>query len=115
MVDRYSTILASCLRDQSILIRRQTLMLLTNLIKEQYLIWGGPVRLNLIFKNLKFYHPKNLVFIIQKRILLFNYFFLQIIYRFVTTLLDSDPCIQQYANFCLVFLIIPFLCKFPLF
>lgn len=43
MVDRYSAILASCLRDTSLLIRRQTLMLLTNLIKEQYLKWEGHV------------------------------------------------------------------------
>nr|CAD2141170.1 unnamed protein product [Meloidogyne enterolobii] len=72
LVDRYSTILASSLRDPSILIRRQTLMLLTNLIKEQYMKWEGPI-----------------------------------IYRYVTTLLDHDPCIQEYANFCLTDILLP--------
>ncbi|KAL3115986.1 hypothetical protein niasHT_007286 [Heterodera trifolii] len=71
-VDRYSTILASCLWDSSILIRRQTLLLLTNLIKEQYLKWEGTV-----------------------------------IYRFVTTLLDPEQCIEEYANFCLTDILLP--------
>uniref|UniRef100_A0A183BS60 Cnd1 domain-containing protein n=1 Tax=Globodera pallida TaxID=36090 RepID=A0A183BS60_GLOPA len=71
-VDRYSSILASCLWDSSILIRRQTLLLLTNLIKEQYLKWEGPI-----------------------------------IYRFVTTLLDAEQCIQEYANFCLTDILLP--------
>ncbi len=43
LVDRYSTILASCLKDDSVLVRHQTLVLLTNLIKEQYLKWEGSV------------------------------------------------------------------------
>ncbi|KAF7639578.1 Cnd1 domain-containing protein [Meloidogyne graminicola] len=72
LVDRYSTILASSLRDPSILIRRQTLMLLTNIIKEQYMKWEGPI-----------------------------------IYRFVTSLLDNDPCIREYANFCLTDILLP--------
>lgn len=72
LVDRYSTILASSLRDPSILIRRQTLMLLTNIIKEQYMKWEGPI-----------------------------------IYRYVTTLLDHDPCIQEYAKFCLTDILLP--------
>ncbi|KAI1727657.1 non-SMC mitotic condensation complex subunit 1 domain-containing protein [Ditylenchus destructor] len=43
LVDRYSAILASCLRDSSVLVRHQTLMLLTNLIKEQFLKWEGAI------------------------------------------------------------------------
>lgn len=72
MVDRYSTILASCLRDHSVLIRRQTLMLLTNLIKEEYLKWEGPI-----------------------------------ITRYVTTLLDTDEHIKEYAHFCMTDILLP--------
>uniref|UniRef100_A0A915CTU7 Condensin complex subunit 1 C-terminal domain-containing protein n=1 Tax=Ditylenchus dipsaci TaxID=166011 RepID=A0A915CTU7_9BILA len=43
LVDRYCTILASCLKDRSVLVRHQTLMLLTNLIKEQFLKWEGSI------------------------------------------------------------------------
>uniref|UniRef100_A0A0N5AXU4 Cnd1 domain-containing protein n=1 Tax=Syphacia muris TaxID=451379 RepID=A0A0N5AXU4_9BILA len=67
LVDRYSEILASCLNDESTLVRKQTLVLLTNLIKEAYIRWEG-----------------------------------QIMYRFVSTLLDSVEEIRSYAEMCLV-------------
>lgn len=43
LVDRYSEILASCLNDESTLVRKQTLILLTNLIKEAFIRWEGQV------------------------------------------------------------------------
>ena len=67
LVDRYSPIIAGCLKDMSTLVRHQTLESLTNLIKEQFIRWEG-----------------------------------QIMYRFVSTILDDDPEIRKYAEFCLV-------------
>uniref|UniRef100_A0A1I7W6Z0 Cnd1 domain-containing protein n=1 Tax=Heterorhabditis bacteriophora TaxID=37862 RepID=A0A1I7W6Z0_HETBA len=43
LVDRYSPIIASCLKDRSTLVRHQTLESLTNLIKEQFIRWEGQV------------------------------------------------------------------------
>lgn len=43
LIDRYVCLLATCLKDSSVLVRHQTLMLLTNLIKELYLKWEGSV------------------------------------------------------------------------
>lgn len=43
LVDRHSAIIASCLKDPSTLVRKQTLMLLTHLIKEQFVRWAGQV------------------------------------------------------------------------
>ncbi|KAH7723687.1 condensin-2 complex subunit D3-like protein [Aphelenchoides avenae] len=40
-IDRYIGILAMCLRDRSVLIRNQSLLLLTNLVKEGFLKWKG--------------------------------------------------------------------------
>jgi condensin-2 complex subunit D3 len=53
LVDRYCTILASCLKDRSVLVRHQTLMLLTNLIKEQFLKWEGSVCSLIYFRSLR--------------------------------------------------------------
>ncbi|EPB80611.1 hypothetical protein ANCCEY_00325 [Ancylostoma ceylanicum] len=41
MVDRYSPIVAACLKDRSTLVRQQTLESLTSLIKEQFIRWEG--------------------------------------------------------------------------
>lgn len=49
------------------MVRHQTLTLLTNLIKEQFLKWEG-----------------------------------QIMYRFVSALLDFEKDVKEYAEFCLV-------------
>ncbi|MCP9265151.1 Condensin-2 complex subunit D3 [Dirofilaria immitis] len=67
LVDRHSAIIASCLKDSSTLVRKQTLMLLTHLIKEQFVRWAG-----------------------------------QIMYRFVSTILDENKEIREYAEMCLV-------------
>ena len=40
-VDSYIPNIAACLRDESVLIRRQTLTLLTNLFQEDYIKWKG--------------------------------------------------------------------------
>ncbi|CAI4228805.1 unnamed protein product [Auanema sp. JU1783] len=66
LVDRYSPIIASCLKDRSTLVRHHTLESLTNLIKEQFIRWEG-----------------------------------QIMYRFVSTILDENRAIREYAEFCL--------------
>ncbi len=41
MVDKYIPNLAACLRDQSELVRRQTLILLTRLLQEDFVKWKG--------------------------------------------------------------------------
>ncbi|KAK6766523.1 hypothetical protein RB195_026051 [Necator americanus] len=66
MVDRYSPIVAACLKDKSTLVRQQTLESLTSLIKEQFIRWEG-----------------------------------QIMYRFVSTILDENKLISDYTKFCL--------------
>lgn len=43
LVDRYVPNLAACMRDQSELVRRQTLLLLTRLLQEDYVKWKGPL------------------------------------------------------------------------
>uniref|UniRef100_A0A915PJQ2 Condensin complex subunit 1 C-terminal domain-containing protein n=1 Tax=Setaria digitata TaxID=48799 RepID=A0A915PJQ2_9BILA len=67
LVDRHSAIVASCLKDSSTLVRKQTLMLLTHLIKEQFVRWEG-----------------------------------QIMYRFVSAILDENMEVREYAEMCLV-------------
>ncbi|KAK6035194.1 HEAT repeat protein [Cooperia oncophora] len=66
MVDRYSPIVAACLKDTSTLVRQQILDSLTSLIKEQFIRWEG-----------------------------------QIMYRFVSAILDENKSIREYAMFCL--------------
>jgi hypothetical protein len=66
-VDRYTGTIAACLKDRSTLVRRQTLTLLTNLIKEGFLKWQG-----------------------------------ELMYRFVSTLLDECEQVREFAEFCLV-------------
>lgn len=43
LVDRYTPIIASCLKDRAILVRQQTLECLTILIKEAFIRWEGQV------------------------------------------------------------------------
>ncbi|VDL72654.1 unnamed protein product [Nippostrongylus brasiliensis] len=66
MVDRYSPIIAACLKDTSTLVRRQILESLASLIKEQFIRWEG-----------------------------------QVMYRFVSTILDENDAIRDYTMFCL--------------
>lgn len=41
LVDRYIGCISSCLKDESVVIRRQTLILLTHLLQEDYIKWKG--------------------------------------------------------------------------
>ena len=43
MVDRYVPNLAMCLKDESALVRQHSLMLLTQLLVEDYVKWKGPL------------------------------------------------------------------------
>ncbi|PIO69496.1 hypothetical protein TELCIR_08676, partial [Teladorsagia circumcincta] len=65
--NRYSPIVAACLKDTSTLVRQQILESLTSLIKEQFIRWEG-----------------------------------QIMYRFVSTILDENKSIKEYTKFCLL-------------
>ena len=47
-MDRYRGVIAGCLKDSSTLVRRQTLTLLTNLIKEAFLKWEGEIIYRLV-------------------------------------------------------------------
>ncbi|KAK3583282.1 hypothetical protein CHS0354_011171 [Potamilus streckersoni] len=69
--DRYVTNIASCLKDPSPLVRKQTLTLITRLLQEDFLKWKGVL-----------------------------------FYRFITTLLDDCKEIAEFAEFCLVHLLI---------
>ncbi|KAL3841668.1 hypothetical protein ACJMK2_019782 [Sinanodonta woodiana] len=68
--DHYVTNIASCLKDPSPLVRKQTLTLLTRLLQEDFLKWKGVL-----------------------------------FYRFITTLLDDCKEIAEFAEFCLVHLL----------
>uniref|UniRef100_S4R8W0 Non-SMC condensin II complex, subunit D3 n=1 Tax=Petromyzon marinus TaxID=7757 RepID=S4R8W0_PETMA len=71
LVDRYISKISACLRDEEPFIRRQTLVLLTNLLQEDYVKWRG---------------------------FLFH--------RFASVLVDSDPGIRSFAEFCLIHLLL---------
>ena len=43
-VNEHGPAMASCLRDPSILIRKQAVFLITTLIRDEYFKWGGQVR-----------------------------------------------------------------------
>ncbi|VDN60289.1 unnamed protein product [Dracunculus medinensis] len=75
LVDCHAAVVASCLKDSSTFIRKQILMLLTKLIKEQFIRWEG-----------------------------------QIMYHFVSTLLDENEEIRNYAE---MFQIDVLLVQFP--
>lgn len=42
-VDPYITTISSCLKDESLLVRKQTLTLLARLLQEDYIKWKGPL------------------------------------------------------------------------
>lgn len=67
LIDRHIGRISRRLRDSSPLVRKQTLTLMTNLLKEDYLKWRGAL-----------------------------------LFRFLTGLLDSDPQIRAFAEFCLI-------------
>ncbi|KAJ8050994.1 Condensin-2 complex subunit D3 [Holothuria leucospilota] len=71
LVDRYIPNLASCLKDNSLLVRKQTLTLLTHLLLEDYVKWRGPL-----------------------------------FFRFLTALVDESEEIRNFAEFCLVQLLL---------
>ncbi|PAV76673.1 hypothetical protein WR25_16966 [Diploscapter pachys] len=52
LVNRYSAIIAGCLRDRSALVKMQTLQTLTFLIKEQFLIFKGEIMYQLVAMTL---------------------------------------------------------------
>jgi condensin-2 complex subunit D3 len=70
-VDNYIPAIAACLKDPSVLVRRQTLTLLTGLLQEDYIKWKGVL-----------------------------------FYRFAVTLVDEDPEIRRYAEFCFCHLLL---------
>ncbi|NXI45084.1 CNDD3 protein, partial [Galbula dea] len=71
MVDRYVPNISLCLKDPEPFIRKQTLILLTNLLQEEFVKW------------------KDCLF-----------------FRFVSVLVDPDPDIARFAEFCLVHLLL---------
>ncbi|CAG2210196.1 NCAPD3 [Mytilus edulis] len=68
--DRYVSNIAACLKDESPLVRKQTLTLFTRLLQEDFLKWKGVL-----------------------------------FFRFIMTLLDSNKEIADFAEFCLVHLL----------
>ncbi|CAH2320490.1 condensin-2 complex subunit D3, partial [Pelobates cultripes] len=71
MVDRYIPNVSVCLRDRDPFIRKQTLIMLTNLLQEEFVKWKG-----------------------------------SLFFRFVSVLVDSDPDIAKFGEFCLVHLLL---------
>ncbi|NWR57021.1 CNDD3 protein, partial [Bucorvus abyssinicus] len=71
MVDRYIPNISLCLKDPNPFIRKQTLILLTNLLQEEFVKW------------------KDCLF-----------------FRFISVLVDPNPDIARFAEFCLVHLLL---------
>ncbi|KAM9216984.1 condensin-2 complex subunit D3 [Leptosomus discolor] len=71
MVDRYVPNISLCLKDPNPFIRKQTLILLTNLLQEEYVKW------------------KDCLF-----------------FRFISVLVDPNPEIARFGEFCLVHLLL---------
>ncbi|CAH1786833.1 unnamed protein product, partial [Owenia fusiformis] len=71
LTDQYIPNIAACLKDQSPLIRKQTLTLLTRLLQEDFLKWKG-----------------------------------SLFFRYITSIVDQDQEIKQFAEFCLVHLLL---------
>ncbi|XP_010281143.1 PREDICTED: condensin-2 complex subunit D3, partial [Phaethon lepturus] len=71
MVDRYVPNISLCLKDPNSFIRKQTLILLTNLLQEEFVKW------------------KDCLF-----------------FRFVSVLVDPNPDIARFGEFCLVHLLL---------
>uniref|UniRef100_A0A663LWF2 Condensin-2 complex subunit D3 n=1 Tax=Athene cunicularia TaxID=194338 RepID=A0A663LWF2_ATHCN len=71
MVDRYVPNISLCLKDPNPFIRKQTLILLTNLLQEEFVKWKD-----------------------------------SLFFRFVSVLVDPNPDIARFAEFCLVHLLL---------
>ncbi|XP_069470215.1 condensin-2 complex subunit D3 [Ambystoma mexicanum] len=71
MVDRYIPNVSVCLKDSNPFIRKQTLIMLTNLLQEEFVKWKG-----------------------------------SLFFRFISVLVDPDPDIASFAEFCLVHLLL---------
>ncbi|KAJ1175182.1 hypothetical protein NDU88_000473 [Pleurodeles waltl] len=71
MVDRYIPNVSVCLKDNNPFIRKQTLIMLTNLLQEEFVKWKG-----------------------------------SLFFRFISVLVDPDPDIASFAEFCLVHLLL---------
>ncbi|XP_064029142.1 condensin-2 complex subunit D3 isoform X2 [Pogoniulus pusillus] len=71
MGDRYIPNVSLCLKDPDPFIRKQTLILLTNLLQEEFVKWKD-----------------------------------SLFFRFVSVLVDPDPDIARFAEFCLVHLLL---------
>ncbi|XP_054251547.1 condensin-2 complex subunit D3 [Indicator indicator] len=71
MGDRYIPNVSLCLKDPEPFIRKQTLILLTNLLQEEFVKWKD-----------------------------------SLFFRFVSVLVDPDPDIARFAEFCLVHLLL---------
>lgn len=71
MVDRYIPNVSVCLRDRDPFIRKQTLIMLTNLLQEEFVKWKG-----------------------------------SLFFRFISVLVDPDPDIAKFGEFCLVHLLL---------
>ncbi|NXN97097.1 CNDD3 protein, partial [Rhinopomastus cyanomelas] len=71
LVDRYVPNISLCLKDPNPLIRKQTLILLTNLLQEEFVKWKD-----------------------------------SLFFRFVSVLVDPNPDIARFGEFCLVHLLL---------
>uniref|UniRef100_A0A8D0HCF3 Condensin-2 complex subunit D3 n=1 Tax=Sphenodon punctatus TaxID=8508 RepID=A0A8D0HCF3_SPHPU len=71
MADRYIPNVSACLKDPNPFIRKQTLILLTNLLQEEFVKWKG-----------------------------------SLFFRFASALVDPNPDIARFAEFCLVHLLL---------
>ncbi|XP_042656314.1 condensin-2 complex subunit D3 isoform X2 [Tyto alba] len=71
MVDRYVPNISLCLKDPNPFIRKQTLILLTNLLQEEFVKWKDGL-----------------------------------FFRFISVLVDPDPDIVRFGEFCLVHLLL---------
>ncbi|CAM4666623.1 unnamed protein product [Lepidochelys olivacea] len=71
MVDRYIPNISMCLKDPKPFIRKQTLILLTNLLQEEFVKWKE-----------------------------------SLFFRFVSSLVDPNPDIARFGEFCLVHLLL---------
>lgn len=86
LIDRYVVDMAACLKDENELVRRQTLMMLTHLMQEDYIKW------NTSGTSLLFYRYAPLKICLVTR-------------RFIVALVDESPQIREYAHCCLVSLL----------
>nr|XP_033774995.1 condensin-2 complex subunit D3 isoform X2 [Geotrypetes seraphini] len=71
MVDRYIPNISVCLKDKDPFIRKQTLIMLTNLLQEDFVKWKG-----------------------------------SLFFRFISVVVDPDPDISRFGEFCLVHLLL---------